>query len=87
MDIMKVKSVEEITPEVIEFINGILTKKKSLEYIIKTYSKSINVEDAVVVEQAKNEFLKFIFCFWKVKISYLQSIWYILINLIGELYG
>ena len=37
---------------------GILTKKKSLEYIIKTYSKSINVEDAVVVEQAKNEFLK-----------------------------
>ena len=58
MDIMKVKSVEEITPEVIEFINGILTKKKSLEYIIKTYSKSINVEDAVVVEQAKNEFLK-----------------------------
>ena len=58
MDIMKVKSVEEITPEVIEFINSILTKKKSLKYIIKTYSKSINVEDDVVVEQAKNEFLK-----------------------------
>lgn len=55
MDITKIK---EITPDVIEFINPLLTKKQSLEYIIKKHSQSINAEDQQAIKKAKNDFIE-----------------------------